>query len=161
MKNSRAALKAVAAAVLAFTASLAAAGDTQNLNVSAVVQGICKFFTSAQTLSFVIDPSANAAITGSISSPISYKCTRGITTGAVAINSGLNPAGSGRQMRIGSTADVIAYTLSVAGGGVTGTGFGTGSTASPLTFTSSIAPVDFQNAAAGTYTDTIVITLTP
>ena len=51
MKTNRIVLKAIAAAVLASTAGLAAAGGTTNVDVTATVPGVCTFSAATMPLS--------------------------------------------------------------------------------------------------------------
>ena len=162
MNNSKVLFKSVFASMLVCAAGFATAADNQNLTVNAVVNGVCKFTTSAQTLSFgTIDPSAVGPLSAS-GATVSYKCTKDTTGAAVTFGDGLNSTGVGaRQMKLGATTNVLPYTLSATGGGVTGTGFGTGSIASSLTFNSQITAANYANLPAGTYTDTVLMSISP
>lgn len=154
-------LKAIAVALLTGTVGLAAALDTQNLTVSASVSGVCKFTAGTPTLDFgAIDPSGTAAIPATASA-VSYKCTKGTLATGVTANDGLNVSGTTKRMKGPGAADFIPYTLTISGGTATGDGFGTGSTTKPVTITGSIAAGDYQNATAGAYTDTIVLSINP
>ncbi|HWP13575.1 MAG TPA: spore coat protein U domain-containing protein, partial [Ramlibacter sp.] len=156
MSNHRALLKALPAAILVCASGFAAAADTQNLTVSATVSGVCKFSSAAQTLSFgTVDPSAAGPIPGS-GAAVKYKCTKDTAATGVTAGNGLNFSGGSRRM--GNGTDFIAYTLTISGGTQTGTGFGTGQD-KDLTVGGSIVATDYQNASAGAYTDTVVLTL--
>lgn len=159
MKNSTI-VKAIAVALLTGSVGLAAASDTQNLTVSASVSGVCKFTAGTPTLDFgTIDPSGTAAIPGTASA-VSYKCTKGTAATGVTADNGLNFSAT-KRMKGPGAADFIPYTLTITGGTATGDGFGTGSTTDPVNITGSIAAADYQNASAGAYTDTIVLSINP
>lgn len=151
-----------AIAVLAAAAAFGAQADTQNLTVNATVQSVCKFTGAAQTLSFDIDPSLTGNASGTLSAPITYKCSNGVTTAAVSAGNGAHWSGSTRQMSTGGTTpSLLPYALTVTGS-ANGSGFGSAVTANTVTVTGTVAQADYQNATASTaYTDTVVLTLTP
>jgi spore coat protein U-like protein len=153
--------KLLAAAFIATGLSLnAAAADTATLTVQATVSGICKFQTNTATLTLAnsagnIDPSSATSATGSTT--LAYKCTKGQSP-VFANNNGLNYTGSSLAVKHASLPDVMAYTLSLTN---TGAGNGFGPAAQTLTMSGTITQANFQNAAAGSYSDTVTITLTP
>lgn len=161
MKNVHTAIaKAVAATILVSFAGFAAAADTQNLNVTATVSGVCKFSSIVQTLAFgTVDPSVAGPIAGS-GAAVTYKCTKGTNATSVLGGNGLHYTGSSRAMKNGANADVIAYSLVITGGTQLGTGFGSGQDLS-LTVNGSIAAADYQNVSAGAYSDTVLLSLLP
>ena len=151
MKNHRDTLKAIAAAALLCAAGFAQASGSADINVSATVQGICKFQAATTNLAFGnIDPSAGAA---SASGSITYKCTNGTSAPTVSFNSGT----ASRTMANGS--DTLAYTLTL-GSTVAGTGFGSGQEKT-LSLTGGITAAALENAKALTYTETVQINITP
>lgn len=159
MQNYQVIFKSVFASVLGCTMGFATAADTQNLSVTATVSATCKFFSTAQTLTFgTVDPSSAGPISGSGAS-VSYKCTKGTAATGVTLSTGANPQAGVRRM--GNGTDFIPYSLSLTGGTQTGAGFGSAVTASALTFTSAIVATDYQNVSAGSYTDTVVMSITP
>ena len=159
MKINKVLFKLVVAAVLGCSAGFAVAGDTQNLGVSASVTATCKFLTTAQTLTFgAIDPSGTATPSGS-GATVTYRCTKGTAATGVTLGNGGNFLTGSR--RLGNGTDFIPYSLSLTGGTATGAGFGSAITGSALTFTAGIVASDYQNVSAGTYTDTVLMTLTP
>ena len=159
MKTNRIVLKAIAAALL--TASgVASAADTQSLAVSATVSGVCKFFTPARTMNFTIDPSSASAIAGVMTGAVEYKCTKDTAATGVTAGNGNNFSGGRRMSDGGATPVFLPYSLTVAGGTQTGTGFGAGEQKT-LTVTGSVAVADFANLPAGTYTDSVTLTLAP
>jgi spore coat protein U-like protein len=155
-------LVAALGAAVAFVGQPAAAADSYSLIVTATVQGVCKFTQAAgQNLTFTnntgggIDPSltgnatANAAIT--------YKCTSG-TAPSSFTGVGANDTGGNHVVKNGTNS--MIYTVALTGGGA-GDGFGAGSTNKTLNVAGTIVPAQYQGAPAGTYTDTLVVTVAP
>jgi len=147
------------AAGLASTSAIAA--DSYSLSVSATVLGRCVFTQAAgQTLTLTntvggIDPSSATNATGNAT--LTYKCTKGQAP-AFSANTGANDGGTGTN-RVANGTNYMVYTLGLTSGGA-GTGFGAAETKT-LTVAGTILPAQFQNAAAGTYTDTVTINVTP
>jgi spore coat protein U domain-containing protein, fimbrial subunit CupE1/2/3/6 len=153
---------AVASIALAGALAPAFAADSYSLSVTATVQGICKFTQAAgQTLTFTnnvgggIDPSLTGNATGNAT--ITYKCTNG-TAPSGFTGAGVNDAGGNHLVKNG--ANSMIYTVALTGGGA-GDGFGAGSTNKTLTVAGTIVPAQYQGAPAGTYTDTLIVTVAP
>lgn len=153
--------KLLAMALVASGLSLnVAAADTATLTVQANVSGICKFQTNTATLTLAnsggnIDPSLATSATGSTT--LGYKCTKGQAP-TFANNNGANYTGTSLAVKHATLADVMAYTLTLTD---TGPGNGFGPAAQTLTMAGTITQANFQNAAAGAYSDTVTITLSP
>lgn len=150
MKTNRTVLNAIAAAALACSAGFASAGTaTQGVNVSATVQGVCKFTTgSAIALTFAaIDPSTTGNKTQTANLP--FQCNTGMTTATAAVTTG--------GTTLTGTAGTMAYSLTV---GAVPTGAGFAAAATNIVATGTIAQTAYQPAPAGTYTDAAVVTLT-
>ena len=141
--------------------SSAIAADTYSLAVSAQVLGRCKFTQAAgATLTLTntvggIDPSLPGNATGTAN--ITYKCTTGqapafTTDTGTHVNAG--------NMRVADGAgNFMIYTLTLTGGG-SGTGFGAGQDKT-LAVGGTITQPNFVAAPAGTYTDTVVVSVNP
>lgn len=145
------------AGVLAPLAAIAAS-TSHNLSVSATVQGHCRFDDVGPTaLGFgSIDPTSTTNKTATAT--VSFRCTRG-TMSSISGVVGANDA-SGVHYVSDGTND-MAYTVSFGGSDVQpGTGYGSGNEKT-LTVTGTIAVTDFQNAPAGTYSDTLQLTFAP
>ena len=159
-------LKLVAIGLIAIgllpSAPAFAASATHSLGVTATVTGNCKFNTAGPTAVTIansagsIDPSVAVDATGTAS--VLFRCTTGTTSGITASN-GLNFT-TGRNVKIGATTSVMPYTLALTGNATVGTGFGAGQDKT-LGVTATIIQANFVNAIAGTYTDTVVLTITP
>lgn len=139
-----------------------AASTTHTLSVSATVTGNCRFNTAGPTAltiatgAGVIDPSAAGPATGSVG--IAFRCTTG-TSSAITANDGLNSTGPGAR-RVSSGAGFMPYTLTLSNAVQVGTGHGAGQDKT-VTVDASITAANYQNAAAGAYTDTVTLTITP
>lgn len=146
------------AALAVTTFGSTAWADTAAIAVSATVVGTCKF-TGGGSIAFTLDPSTTAAANGVVTNPV-FWCTRG-TSYTVSDDFGIHEATAGsapRRMQHSLTAtEYIQYSLSY-----TSTGTGAGKT-SPitLTLTSAVANIDFVNALAGSYADTVTVSITP
>ncbi|NMM08989.1 MAG: hypothetical protein HHJ16_01770 [Polaromonas sp.] len=154
MKTHRTLLKAIAAALLVCTASLASASDSQTLATSATMSGICKFSTSSTPLAFgTIDPSL---LTDKVATAnVLYKCTKGTASAGVTV-----AGGNTRLMTVSTTALAMAYTLGLSGDTQTGKGFGTGQDLT-LVVTGTITAAQYQNVTAGAYAETVTLNITP
>jgi hypothetical protein len=142
--------KAAAALILTSIAGLATAAGTQQIDVSATVNTVCKFTTgSALSLTFnAIDPSAAGPATKSVDVP--FQCTKGTADTSVTVT------GGGSSLVNGS--DSMAYSMTV-GAIPTGTGFSGSAAATKVTVTGSIPATSYADAKALTYTDTVTLTI--
>lgn len=153
MKNQRTLIKIFGAALLACSAGLAAAEDTQILAVSATVPGTCKFSAASTPLAFgSIDMTSTAAVTQTAN--VVYRCTK--NTASLGIT-----GTTGAHLMTSSGGDKLAYTMSIAGDISAGTGFGASGSDLTAVVTGTIAAADFQTAAAGNYTEDVTLTITP
>jgi spore coat protein U-like protein len=155
---------AIAASLLALAGSASAAG-THTITVSAAVTGTCVVNTATSTLDFgTLDPAAGGNVTATWSGG-TFRCTNG-TTYTVASDDGLwesSAGGANNRMKLstaancGTATNCIRYTLTNA---TTGTGSGmTNNISFNAVGTTTLA--DYQNAAAGSYADTVTLTVSP
>ena len=141
--------------------SSAIAADTYSLAVSAQVLGRCKFTQAAgATLTLTntvggIDPSLPGNATGTAN--ITYRCTTGQAP-AFTTDTGLN-VNLGNMRVADGGGNFMIYTLTLTGGG-NGTGFGAGQDKT-LAVGGTITQPNFVAAPAGTYTDTVVVSVNP
>ena len=154
MKSTRVLLKIAVAASLASSAGLTFAAGSQTLAVTANVQGICKFSAASTPLAFgSIDPSLTTDKV--VTANVLYKCTNKTTS------SGVTATGGNTRTMVGPTlADTLAYTLAFAGDTQTGTGFGTNGNLT-LVVTGTITALQYQNVAAGAYSENVTLNITP
>ena len=140
----------VAATIIAMAGSAMAA--TANLAVSATVSNACS--VTGGTLSFGALNTLTAPLVNGSSSGVSVTCTKndGYTVG---VDVGVNFVGTQAFLKKSTNADTIPYSLTVPA-----VSPGTGA-AQPITITGTIAGGTYTTASAGTYNDTVVITVTP
>lgn len=143
----------VAIAMIAFS-GVAMAGDTATVTVSANVVGTCKFLSSG-SVSFSLDPSAGGNVSGTVTQP-TFWCTKG-TSYTITDDDGLNESGTTHRMKHATNDEYIPYTFSY-----TSAGTGSGRTTTvTMNIASSVNEADYQNASAGSYSDTVTLTITP
>lgn len=148
--NTHYALKAFGATVLMAAAGFANAAGQTTVEVTATVNGVCKFTATSMSAIAIgaIDPSTVAA-DPSNTGDITYHCTKGLTP-SVTIASG------GTSLSNGT--DTLTYSFTL-GAEEAGKGFSAAATATPakVVATATIALADAQDAAAGDYTDTVTL----
>jgi spore coat protein U-like protein len=134
-----------------------------SLAVSAFVpsQSNCKFSNGALTLDFgQIDPSSLVDTTASVTKTFTCNGSAPMATFSISADDGLHSIGVGaRRMQHATAApsEFMAYGLSLSPASATVPK----GVAQTLTVTGTIQPFQFQNARAGAYSDTVIITLTP
>lgn len=147
-------------ALLLCTASSALAGGGHTLTVSAAVlsKNNCRFSSAASTLALVIDPANGAAATASTS--LSVRCTgsAALANWSMSSDSGLyGSSPSALRMRHGTDAtQFLPYSLTFPASGTVAK-----NVSQALSVTATVLPADFQNVAAGAYSDTVVLSLLP
>jgi len=132
---------------------ISAAGDTATVNVSATVQGNCKFL-SGGSVSFTLDPNSSSDATGTVVQP-TFWCTKG-STYTITDDYGANESGTTFRMKDSGT-NYIPYSFTYTN---TGTGGGRGTTKT-MDISSTVLNANFINATAGSYTDTVILTINP
>jgi spore coat protein U-like protein len=149
-----------AAALLAVLSTGASAGDTQSLTVNANVSGTCKL-TVVPALTFTLDPSNTTS--GTASTAVQYKCTKGLSAGAFAVGGVTNgTTGYGANVTHATLTETMAYTINwTTPGAFTGSGFGSGSLPATVTLNGAILPAVYQNASSGAYAGAVNITIAP
>lgn len=143
----------VALAAMAFAG--VAGAETIGVGVSANVLGKCKFDTSADAVFGDLDPMAPAAQTATGS--VTFWCTNG-TSYTLTSNNGANASGVQKRLKGPGATDFINYTLALASGSGTGSGK---STAITVNANASLAGAAYQDAVAGSYSDTVTVTIAP
>jgi spore coat protein U-like protein len=119
--------------------------------------GTCKFTAADSTLNFgALDPSTPVVVNGSTSTQ--FWCTKGVATDLITADLGANPAGSTRQMKDIAGTDLIPYSLTLTPDGSTNQG-----PASPRTLdiAGSVLAADYTGKTAGSYSDTVTLTINP
>jgi spore coat protein U domain-containing protein, fimbrial subunit CupE1/2/3/6 len=143
-----------AVAIVAMAGSAFAATQTTTVAVSATITGACTV-TSAGSIAYnSLDPLTGGVVTPTVTQPVVH-CTNGLGV-AVTDDLGLHEVGAQAYMSNGATG-TIPYTFGYA---ASPTGAGS---ATPLAINltgANLATVDYATAPAGTYADTITLTLT-
>lgn len=153
MKSLKLSSQVVMLALLACASGFASAADNTGLAVTASVPGLCKFSTTSTPLAFgSVDPSLTADKIVPVN--VNYKCTK--NTASLGVTAG---GGTTRTMTGPTAADTMGYTLAFAGGTQTGKGFGPGQDLI-LVVTGTITAAQYQNAAAGAYSENVTLTIT-
>jgi spore coat protein U-like protein len=138
------------------TAGAAWALDTNTLTVNASVTGTCKFVSSTSTLNFgALDPAVGTDVNAP-NTPVTFWCTKGVTDSIAADNGG-NFA-SGKRGMIGPGGDVIPYTLNLAKDTNANAGPGNPRT---LTLSGTVLGTDYTAKSAGSYSDTVKLSINP
>lgn len=145
-------LLAIAAiAALTVMAGTAMASDSADLAVSATVIASCSM--TGGTLPFgELDPTTAPEVTAS-SDAVTVTCTSG-TTYSLTGDDGANASGTQKRLSDGSE-NYIPYSVVIPSGG-SGTGSAVG-----VTITGTIAASSYNTAPAGSYADTVVLSVTP
>jgi len=143
---------------LVLLAGVAFAADTHTVTVTANVVGTCRFNSATSTLAFgSLDPGVGGDVNASTST--TFWCTKNASY-SITDNDGLYDTGpNANRMRHATTlTEYIPYTFSY--NPATGTGNGR---TSPITLNinGTVTFVNYQNAEAGDYADTVVLSITP
>lgn len=144
-----------AACALTLLGNTPALADTAIVTVSATVVGTCKF-NSGGSVGFTLDPSVGGLVNGAITQP-KFWCTKG-TAYTLTDDNGKYESGTVHRMTDDATGtEFIPYTFTYT---TTGNGTGPGL---PITLdiVSQVAANDYLNKPAGTYADTVTLTITP
>lgn len=138
--------------------STAFAQQTNTVTVSANVVGTCRFVSPTSTLGFGgLDPSSGADANASATA--TFWCTRGAAY-SITDDDGLYETGANanRMRHTTTSTEFIPYSISYTP--ATGTGSGP-QTPITLNISGTVTFANYQNAAAGDYSDTVVLTITP
>ena len=151
-------LMAAACVSTLLMAGSAFAADSTLLTVSGDVAGTCKFFDAPYSMPFgPLDPSST--LPALKTTTINYRCTNGTMATALTINGPLNTATAVVDL-VNGTHHMNA-SLSWTTPTTLGSGFGASSTVIPVIVSGSIAAADLNTAWAGTYANTVAVTLAP
>ena len=165
MNQRSAFLKAAIAAALISATGAASAGGTHTITVSASITGTCVVNPATSTLAFgTLDPATGGTVNATWSGG-TFRCTTG-TPYTITSDDGLweaSAGGANNRMKLSTATDCdvatncIKYAMTKAANG-TGAGMTTN-----VSFAVTGATVigDYQNAAAGSYSDTVILTVAP
>jgi len=146
----------IALALLALGGAVWAA-DTTTVAVSANVVGTCRF-NNPGTITFTLDPGIGGDVVGFVTQP-QFWCTRNASY-TITDDLGQHEAGPGGPFRMQHATiptEFIPYSFTY-----TATGTGNGQT-NPITMNiaSTVLSASYTSAAAGSYTDTVRLTINP
>lgn len=148
----------LAAVVASFGTTGVQASDSLSVTVNATIVGVCKFNTLSPVVNLTntatgsnIDPSSASSATGNAA--INYKCSNG-TTPTFTV-----PTSATVTCSTCSGTPTMSPAITSTNGGA-GTGMGSGQD-KVLTVTGTIVATNFQNAAAGAYTGTMTVSVSP
>ncbi len=154
MKSSKKLIAVACATAAMLMGGAAFAADSHTITVNATVAGNCKFNAGTSTVNMTLDPTATTTATGSAA--VLYRCTKG-TAPVFALSSASTSSATGGNLVNG--AESIPYTYTSTSGGA-GTGLGAGQDKT-LDVTVSVNQANAANVTPNTYTDDIVIDVTP
>jgi spore coat protein U-like protein len=143
---------------LVLLTGVAFAADTNTVTVTANVVGTCRFNSATSTLAFgSLDPGVGGDVNASAST--TFWCTKNASY-AITDDDGLYETGpnANRMQHATTLTEYIPYTFSY--NPTSGTGDGR---TSPITLNISgtVTFANYENAAAGDYADTVVLSITP
>lgn len=145
-----------AAAALTALAGTALAADTNTLTVTASVKESCAFSDLNSTLDFgALDPAVGTDV--DVSSTTKFWCTKGTGAVTIAAGNGMN-FGTKRQMKDSVSGDVLPYDLNLTPDGAANLGPDTPRT---LTIAGTVLGSDYKSKSVGSYSDTVILTITP
>jgi len=143
---------------LVLLTGVAFAADINTVTVTANVVGTCRFNSATSTLAFgALDPGTGADVNASTST--TFWCTKNASYSITDDDGLYETAVNSNRMRHATTlTEYIPYTFSY--NPTSGTGDGR---TSPITLNISgtVTFANYQNAAAGDYADTVVISINP
>ena len=143
---------------LVLLTGVAFAADTNTVTVTANVVGTCRFNSATSTLGFgALDPGIGGDVNANTST--TFWCTKNASY-SITDDDGLYDTGpNANRMRHATTlTEYVPYSFSYS----PATGTGNGRT-SPITLdiSGTVTFASYQNAAAGDYADTVVLTINP
>ena len=143
-------------AVALVTMAGAAMADTTTVAVSATVVGTCKF-TAGGTIPFGnLDPSVGTDQTPAVTQP-TFWCTKGANY-TITDDDGLYESGTNNnQMKHATLNEYSPYSFTY-----TAAGIGNGpANVLTMNIASTVKGVDYANVSAGSYADTVTLTIAP
>jgi spore coat protein U-like protein len=161
LPNHRIAFLAAMAGCALLTSGAALAGNTNTLKVTASITGTCNFDVANNaggnaTLDFGALDQTLTTDAAATQTSLDYWCTNGTTATSLSADNGLNFSGTRRLFNGGT--GYIPYTLTVTDPGGPGSGKSNPIT---VTFDGDITNADYIDAPAGTYGDTVTLTIAP
>jgi spore coat protein U-like protein len=151
-------LAIITVAAITAMAGTAMAADTNTLTVTASVSASCAFSDPTSSLTFgALDPAIGSNRTASSSTQ--FWCTKGTGAVTIAAGTGMNPTATDKRQMIDSVSgDLIEYDLILEPDLNSNNG-----PLSPrtLTINGEVLGDDYKDKTAGSYADTVLLTITP
>lgn len=145
------------AASVALLSGAANAANSGTLAVTAEVIAACEFTSSTAVAFGNLNPATSPDPVAATGGSVAFWCTKGAAY-TITMNDGANASGAQKRMKGPGATDFIPYTLTPAA--TTGTGAGK-STAVTVVIDGSVAKSAFEDATAGAYNDSVLVTITP
>lgn len=143
------------ALAMAAMAGRAMAAGTASVGVSAtVLAGSCRF-DSGGTVSFTLNHATGGNVIGTITQPV-YRCSKDASF-VISDDNGLYESGTTHRMKHATLNEYIPYSFTYT---TSGTGLGNGN---PVTMdiASTVVEADYMDVPAGSYSDTVTMTINP
>ena len=163
-RNQRMAFIAALAGFAMLGAGNVFAGNTNTVEVTAVITGTCNFSAANNaagntTLDFgTLDQVAGGNAVATTTS-LSYWCTKGEVATGITAGNGNNSGGTcGGARCLNNGTDLIPYSLVLSPSAATGAGKSTNLT---VDIDGGITEADYIDVSAGDYTDLVVLTIVP
>jgi len=136
-------------------AGRAMAAGTASVGVSAtVLAGSCRF-DSGGTVSFTLDHATGGNVAGTITQPV-YRCSKDASF-VISDDNGLHESGTTHRMKHATLNEYIPYSFTYT---ASGTGLGNGNPVT-MNIASTVAEADYMDVPAGSYSDTVTLTINP
>jgi len=152
MRPDKKVLAAGVAAACVWMGTNAYAAGSHTISVNATVTAVCRFVTSSSSIPLTIDPTQSTTVTATDLVP--YQCSSGTTPAFTLASSSTDSATGGNLL---NGANTLAYAFS-SSGAAAGTGF---TSTQSLTVTVSVGQAQAASVPAGTYSDTVLVSVNP
>ena len=141
----------------------ALAGNTNTVEVTAVITGTCNFTAANNpagntTLDFGTLDQVTGGNAVATTATLNYWCTKGEVATGISAGNGNNSAGCAGTRCLSNGTDLIPYSLVLTPSGATGLGKSTNLT---VDIDGGIVEADYIDVSAGNYDDLVVLTITP
>ncbi|AMC34460.1 spore coat protein U domain-containing protein [Janthinobacterium sp. B9-8] len=152
-------MKKMILATLFASATFPAIAANVNVHVLGKVLPVCTFVSPSDVTMTIPDMTPGIVENKQTTADISFWCSKG-TSYTVSMNDGLNGADGKKNIKLasGDVGDLIEYDLTV--DKTSGVGEG-GLKENKVMLTATVAGDAYQNAKAGDYADTVVLTVAP
>jgi len=142
---------------IAAMAGRAMAAGTAGVGVSAtVLAGSCRF-SRGGTVAFTLDPSTGGNVAGTVTQP-RFRCSRNAYY-AISDDNGLYESGTTHRMKHATLNEYIPYSFTYTTSGA-GSGWGWLATIT-MDIASTVLEANYIDASAGSYSDTVTLTIVP